>query len=275
MKSLFIAISVVLFVSCNADDDPVFQDFREANELEIADYINQNNLDATRTASGLYYVIDEPGEGAAVTATSDVTVKYKGYFTDGSPLEENTDGFSINLQQTIPGWIEGLQFFNEGGSGMLLIPSHLAYGSSDRNSVPAGSVLIFEFELIDYDAINRQEILDYIANNELEAIESETGLFYVIEEPGTGEQPTGSSNITVTYSGYFTDGDIFDESDDDGISFYLDQVIAGWEEGMQYFKEGGSGKLLIPSSLAYGRYGKQAIPGGAVVIFDVNLISIN
>ena len=136
------------------------------------------------------------------------------------------------------------------------------------------------FPVIDWAEENRQEIVDYIEANDLDAIESVTGLFYIIEEEGTGEQPIETSNVTVAYKGYFTDDTVFDESNEDGISFDLDKVIEGWTEGIQYFKEGGSGKLLIPSSLAYGRSGVvrdgiEIIPGGAVLIFDVNLKSIN
>ena len=276
MKSLFMALFVFLIVSCNSDDDDNFgKDYKAENEQEIQAYIATNNLDATRSSSGLYYVVDVEGDGAAISSVSDVSVRYKGYYTDDTLLEENTEGVSFNLQQVIPGWQEGLQYFNEGGSGMLLIPSHLAYGSEDFNGIPGGSVLIFEIEVIDYDVENEEEIVKYIEDNNLDATASGTGLYYVIEEEGTGDQPEADSNVTVVYKGYFTNGSVFDESDEIGISINLNQVIPGWTEGMQYFKEGGSGKLLIPSSLAYGRYGNSTIPNGAVVIFDVNLKSVN
>ncbi|MGC6430167.1 MAG: FKBP-type peptidyl-prolyl cis-trans isomerase [Jejuia sp.] len=127
----------------------------------------------------------------------------------------------------------------------------------------------------DFRTENNQEIIDYIAANNLNAQESASGLYYVINEPGTGVQPTTTSNVTVAYKGYFTDGNVFDESSATGISFSLQQVIPGWTEGITYFKEGGSGILLIPSHLAYGNVGRAGIPGGAVLIFDVNLISVN
>ena len=285
MKSLFIAFFVVLFVSCSSDNDDSFpKDFSAINEQEIIDYIAANNITATRTETGLYYHIEELGEGAAITATSDVSLRFKGFFLDGSIFEESSENIvSIYLKGRMPGLVEGLQQFREGGSGTLLIPSRLAFGSNDLDGIPAGSVLIYEIEVIeviDWAEENRQEIVDYIEANDLDAIESETGLFYIIEEEGTGEQPIETSNVTVAYKGYFTDDTVFDESNEDGISFDLDKVIEGWTEGIQYFKEGGSGKLLIPSSLAYGRSGVvrdgiEIIPGGAVLIFDVNLKSIN
>lgn len=127
----------------------------------------------------------------------------------------------------------------------------------------------------DYTAENDQEIQTYITDNNLIAQKSSTGLYYVIDNPGTGAQPTTTDNVTVAYKGYFTNGSVFDESDASGISFGLQQVIAGWTEGITYFKEGGSGKLLIPSRLGYGNNGRGTIPGGAVLIFDINLISVN
>lgn len=277
MKSLFFAFFVILFVSCDSDEDPIIsKDYTVINEQEIESYIAANDISAGRTDSGLYYYVEEEGEGTEITASSDVTIRFKSYFTDGSILDEvDGYGYPFNVQQQIIGLREGLQMFREGGSGMLIVPSHLAFGSDDYREVPGGSVLIFEIEVIDIDVENDQEILDYISDNSLNALPTESGLYYVIDEEGTGEQPTESSNVTVAYKGYFTDGTTFDESDENGISFNLSQVIPGWTEGMKYFKEGGSGKLLVPSSLAYGRFGVQGIPGGAVLVFEVNLKEVN
>ena len=130
-------------------------------------------------------------------------------------------------------------------------------------------------DIVDYKEKNDAEIVAYIAKNKLEAQKSNSGLYYIINEPGTGEQPAATDNVTVAYKGYFLDGKVFDESDAKGISFGLQQVIKGWTEGITYFKEGGKGKLLIPSHLAYGNQGRPGIPGGAVLIFDIHLISVN
>ncbi|MFD0799411.1 FKBP-type peptidyl-prolyl cis-trans isomerase [Maribacter chungangensis] len=127
----------------------------------------------------------------------------------------------------------------------------------------------------DFTESNEQEILDYIAAEGLNATRSDSGLFYVINNPGAATKPLPSSNVTVAYKGYFTDGRVFDESNAEGISFNLNQVIAGWTEGITYFGEGGSGILLVPSRLGYGNAGRGSIPGGAVLIFDVALRSIN
>lgn len=127
----------------------------------------------------------------------------------------------------------------------------------------------------DYTAKNEKEISDYVAKNNLTAQRSDSGLYYVINDPGTGAQPTATSNVTVAYKGYFTNGSIFDQSTASGVSFGLNQVIKGWTEGIPHFKNGGSGILLIPAHLGYGSYNYSGIPGGSVLIFDVKLISIN
>ena len=128
---------------------------------------------------------------------------------------------------------------------------------------------------VDYKEKNDEEITAYIKANNLEAQKSDSGLYYIIDELGSGEQPVATSNVTVAYKGYFLDGKTFDKSDANGISFGLQQVIKGWTEGITYFKEGGKGKLLIPSHLGYGNQGRPGIPGGAVLIFDIHLISVN
>jgi FKBP-type peptidyl-prolyl cis-trans isomerase FkpA len=127
----------------------------------------------------------------------------------------------------------------------------------------------------DYTAKNEQEIKDYLAKNNLTAQRSNSGLYYIINEAGTGTQPTAASNVTVAYKGYFTNGNVFDQSKAEGISFGLNQVIKGWTEGIPYFKAGGSGVLLVPAHLGYGSYNYGPIPGGSVLIFDVKLISVN
>jgi FKBP-type peptidyl-prolyl cis-trans isomerase FkpA len=128
---------------------------------------------------------------------------------------------------------------------------------------------------IDYVAQNEKEIVDYVAKNHLTAQKSTTGLYYVVNEAGTGVQPTATSNVTVAYKGYFTNGNVFDQSKAEGLSFPLQKVIKGWTEGIPHFKEGGSGILLVPAHLGYGSNDSGPIPGGSVLIFEVKLISVN
>ncbi|WP_276381493.1 FKBP-type peptidyl-prolyl cis-trans isomerase [Flavobacterium sp. H4147] len=151
MKHLLSALlTVTLFISCSKDKDEV-KDYTAQNEKEITDYLAQNNLTATRTDSGLYYIIEEEGdaEGETPLATSNVTVAYKGYYTNGNVFDQSDEqGVAFSLTQVIQGWKEGIPHFKEGGKGKLLVPAHLGYGSKDYQSIPGGSVLIFDIKLI-------------------------------------------------------------------------------------------------------------------------------
>jgi FKBP-type peptidyl-prolyl cis-trans isomerase FkpA len=126
-----------------------------------------------------------------------------------------------------------------------------------------------------FESQTEEDIIKYIEDNDLNANRTNSGLYYVIDNSGSGTRPTSSSNVTVAYKGYFLDGSVFDQSDASGISFGLNQVIAGWTEGIPLFKEGGEGLLLVPSNLGYGANGRNSIPGGTVLLFDIKLISVN
>ena len=125
------------------------------------------------------------------------------------------------------------------------------------------------------ERVDEDIILQYISDNNLDAEPTGSGLYYVINTNGNGNVPNINSIVTVAYKGYFLDGTVFDESDANGVSFNLNQVIPGWTEGITYFKEGGDGVLLIPYNLGYGVYGNSGIPRVSVLLFDVNLKSIN
>ncbi len=115
----------------------------------IVQYAKENNLDGTFTESGLYYVIYVEGTDAKPTISSFVTVKYKGYYTDGDLLDEGTIK-SYPLGNLIDGWKEGIQLIGKGGKMKLIIPSHLAYGHNPQGNVRPDAVLVFDVELIDF-----------------------------------------------------------------------------------------------------------------------------
>jgi len=109
------------------------------------------------------------------------------------------------------------------------------------------------------------------------AKKTKTGLAYKIENAGNAKKPTATDVVEVHYHGTLIDGTVFDSSKDrkKSVSFPLNRVIKGWTEGLQLIGEGGKVRLVIPSDLAYGNNGAPPkIPGGATLIFEVELISI-
>lgn len=129
-------------------------------------------------------------------------------------------------------------------------------------------------EVISQATADDNAIKKYVADNKLNATRTGSGLFYVIDSQGTGNNPVRSSNVTVVYKGYLLSGSVFDQSKSTGFSTPLTQVIEGWTEGLQYFKKGGKGKLLIPSALGYGARATGSIPANSVLIFDVELLDV-
>lgn len=126
----------------------------------------------------------------------------------------------------------------------------------------------------DQAAKDEATIKQYISDNNLNATATGSGLYIVTSNPGNGASCNSSSNVKVSYKGYFTNGEVFDQSSVAGITFNLQNVIKGWTEGIPHFKEGGSGILLIPSALGYGANGNSSIPGNTVLIFEITLIDV-
>lgn len=94
---------------------------------------------------------------------------------------------------------------------------------------------------------------------------------------GSGAHPGPTDRVTVHYTGTFTDGTEFDSSVKRGepATFPLDRVIRGWQEGVQLMAVGDRVEFAIPQELAYGPKGRGPIPGGATLLFTVELIAID
>jgi FKBP-type peptidyl-prolyl cis-trans isomerase len=118
----------------------------------IQDFIKKNNLNAQKTASGLYYVIDKKGNGKHATAADQVKVHYKGTLLDGTKFDSSYDRnepITFPLSGVIRGWTEGIPLFEEGGKGKLIIPSALGYGPNGAGGViQPNEILVFDVELL-------------------------------------------------------------------------------------------------------------------------------
>ncbi len=105
----------------------------------------------------------------------------------------------------------------------------------------------------------------------------QSGLQYIVLKEGTGRSPKPSDKVRCHYEGFLTDGTVFDSSVQRGepAVFGLDQVIAGWTEGLQLMKEGGKCRFFLPYMLAYGEGGAgSSIPPYSALIFDVELLEV-
>lgn len=103
-----------------------------------------------------------------------------------------------------------------------------------------------------------------------------SGLQYEVLKEGAGAKPKASSAVKVHYEGKLLDGTVFDSSIARGepVSFQLNQVIAGWTEGVQLMSPGAKYRFTIPSELAYGASGAGPIPPNSVLVFEVELLEV-
>lgn len=142
------------------------------------------------------------------------------------------------------------------------------------------SILFFtaSCEKEDQREIDKNLIEEYIEMNNIPAVEGPNGLFFVIDKPGAGPRPDNNSNIQIHYVGTLLDGTKFDSSYDRGrpAEFKLFQVIQGWQLGIPLYREGGEGKLIVPSHLGYGTNppASSIIPVNAILIFDIELLDV-
>ena len=238
--------------------------------------------EAEKTASGLASKVLTPGKGTAHPAKTDlVTVHYTGWTTDGKMFDSSlTKGKSATfpLDKVIAGWTEGVQLMVAGEKRRLWIPEELAYKGKEGR--PAG-MLVFDVELISFAAPAPKETPsdprkapDDVQRPPADAKRTSSGLSFKVLKPGAGSRhPTATSSVTVHYSGWTTDGKLFDSSVVSGkpATFPLNRVIPGWTEGVQLMVEGEKRRFWIPESLAYG--GKGPVFGD--LVFDIELIKIN
>lgn len=150
---LLVSATILLFGACERVQSNR-EKFAVIDEELISTYLEENNIDAVRHESGLYYnILDEGDEdGERPSSFSQVQVSYEGYFLDGTVFDEadSTNLAEIDLGNrttTITGWRIGLPFIREGGSIQLFIPSGLGYGGSAQGSIPPNTVLLFDINL--------------------------------------------------------------------------------------------------------------------------------
>lgn len=274
LKTIAVALIAITTIASAQTSSPT--------AIPAPDDVSAPPADAEKTASGLASKVLTPGNGTTRPAKTDlVTVHYTGWTTDGKMFDSSlTTGTpaAFPLDKVIAGWTEGVQLMLAGEKRRLWIPEELAYkGKVGR---PAG-MLIFDVELISFSAPAPKETPsdprkapEDVQRPPADAKRTDSGLSYKVLKPGAGgRHPTSTSSVTVHYSGWTTDGKLFDSSVVNGkpATFPLNRVIPGWTEGVQLLVEGEKRRFWIPENLAYG--GNGPIYGD--LVFDIELIKIN
>ena len=286
----------------------------EQNVVDLAAYLQAQNITAKTTDYGLFYEIIETGTGRKPKVGDYIAIHFKAKLLDGKIFQasesEDPFVFQVGYRQVIRGWDLGIREFPLGSKGNIYIPPNLAYGQRGAGTeVPPNAALKFEVEVLkilseqEYDAymeeLERKEqaayqatieaqfvadkkaIQEYALSNKLRTKRTKSGLSYVITKTGKGAKAAAGDELTVTYEGFLLNGESFEKKKmNQPFKFLLgrNKVIKGWEEGLTFFAEGTEGLLLIPSKLAYGQraiYEENiAIPANSVLVFKIKVEKI-
>lgn len=186
--------------------------------------------------------------------------------------EGRVEPAELELDKIIPGWAEALQLMNVGEKQRLWVPEELAY--KGRAGVPRG-MLVFDLELIEVERSPAPPAVPKdVRAAPSDAKRTASGLACRVLKKGTGKRhPLADSRVQLHYTGWTTDGKMFDSSVARGepVTFGLSQVIPGWTEGVQLMVEGEKTRFWIPEELAYK--GRPGAPQG-MLVFEIELLKI-
>lgn len=297
---IFAVISFFAISSCLKDDS----EEKIAKEKSILkEYIASNNITQQPTASGLYYIETLAGTGDSAKLGTWMEIKYTGYLvtnnnvimTSDSAVAKNNNIYSASSfygpTRIMQGYIsyaglnEGFSKMREGGKARLIFPSDLGLGSRYTANIPAYSSLIFDVELVkvipDIRSYEGGLMMAYLDANEISK-DSINGIFFRENTPGTGDYPVKDNQVSLTYTGKFLNGRVFDTSDKYfSLKIGSGQYIKGFEEGVKLIRAGGSGTVVIPYYHAYGEFGlidqytyRTIFPPFTTIVFDISVTTI-
>lgn len=279
----------LIFVATSCLDDSGISPIEQWNkDVAIIDnYLISNNIDAIRDASGIRIAILQLGEGLPPNSDNELKVHYTGkLLSNGSIFDSGT--VTNKLSSYIAGWQIGLTMLPEGSKATLYIPSGYAYGTNGTSGIPGNANLVFDVEIESVSLTPQQQlrlsqdiatIEDYLYQNEIEAIEHESGIRYVITEEALGEfSPTLYEQVRLGLKGtVLSTGTVFMDEIVEPRADFSSRVVNfphGVLIALQLMKEGDKATLYVPSTLAYGTRSYSNLPANSIVIFEVHLIEI-
>lgn len=220
----------------------------------------------TTLANGVKFEVLKPGDGSAIAEGDGVALRYAIWDIDKTLLD-----CSQRTGRSFGGTLDSLNW-----PFLKDIVKDLKVGGSVRAEVPAALVrqsrtdTVWELELISVSTMPKFRL-----PSKDKLVTTQSGLQYEVIASGEGDSPKATNTVKAHYTGWTTDGKLFDSSHARGepSEFPLNRVIKGWTEGLQMMKPGAKFLFQIPSELGYGAQGSPPkIPGNATLIFLVELV---
>lgn len=276
---------IVLAISCTKE----YPGIEELDTKLVQEYIQKNNLTMQQYGqTGIYYQVVKQGTGPDLAYNQEIPLIYTVKSLDGK--YSSLDTFAVtNRHYSRFGYFEPdslrevLKYADakQGGIVRVILPSRFAYGKKGSGPIPGNSSLDFTVsaitaaKLADYED---QVIQKYLQTNSLTGFtKNSSGVYYKIAEPGTGSPITLDSTITVQYTGKLFNGKVFDQTaNGTTATFFLGSLIDGWKQIIPLIKEGGSVRMIIPSTSAYGVKGNGvSIPPFSSLDFDMKVTAVS
>jgi peptidylprolyl isomerase len=226
--------------------------------------------DAERTDDGLATKRLVEGSGTVRLGGDQIPrMRYTVWKSDGTLVQHVAAPRSLMMAQEkmLPGWAAAVRQMVAGETRRAWIPASLSAGK-----IAEGTHLVIDTELV--EIVDRPVTPADVAAPPADATVTDSGLAYKVLRAGTGTvRPTRRNRVVVHYSGWTTDGKMFDSSIVRGETavFGLNDVIRGWTEGLQLMVVGEKTRFWIPEKLAYA--GEKGKPQG-MLVFDVDLVDI-
>ena len=263
------------------------------------------------TATGLKYQMHEQNKDARKVKIGDIlslhlTLKNA---KDSVIRDTHKEGTPLRLMLQVPpfkgSFEEGLAMLGKGDSATFYVKADSLFTKAGQPFPPGitkGSDIIFNVKLLNAQnedeykkaqieesakqkSVDDKILTDYLTKNGLagKAQKTANGVYYIVNQAGTGTKPNKGDNVEVQYTGKLMNGKVFDssltnqQSKGKPVQFQVGvgMIIPGWEEGIMQFTKGTKGTLLIPSGMAYGMQGAPpTIPANSPLIFDIELVNV-
>jgi len=301
VKIVLISFSLTLFLNSCSDLD--YSEQLNYEDRIFDNYLVIHNITTEPTESGLYYIEEVEGTGAAPGPDDWVIINYTMLTVEDEQLVMTTDSVKalnyglfdsrilygankVGIGYNIAGLDEGLSLMKEGGEATLLFKSDLGYGGSTAGSVVSFSSLIIHVELVEVFAdpvVNEyKKTIDYLEENEYSTDTTESGIYYVPIIEGTGDAIDEADYVKINIKVSLLDGRLIYLAN--SISFEIGTAeydsSFGLSEGIKLMLEGGISRIIVPYNYAFGfgftsydGYYKVPIPPYSTIVYDVELIS--
>lgn len=288
MKQFFkYALPGLLLISIIVACEKEYESIEVIDDRNVSAYIQANKLNMVEYEdSGIYYEIINPGTGADVEYSDQLPLIFTIRSLDGqySSLDTfsnsnryynylgyfNPEGVRVGIKEVLK---------KKSGTIRMIIPSRSAFGRNGAGSIPGNASLDLTVKVLDKSKLPAYEdftIQKYMSANSLTGFtKTASGLYYKIDVPGTGSPIALDSTVKAEYEGKLLNGTVFDKTATGSpASFLLSEVVKGWQEAIPLIKEGGTIRMILPSSLGYGLEGNTGIPAFSALYFSVKITEV-